>query len=422
MANSYNATDSMEKKSIDNPTVEKAATEELTAEEYRKRAEKYKDAIRNQWKIFGRVGVFLLAAMIALLIFSVAWFAVNNKVSGTGTSVSAAPSDFELAAKVPENDKDAGGAWDSLLSEVKGEKISATIVNESTQSFFVSPGSSKTDITWAITNDSNMGNYGTENSAAGLSPGASGELTFYLIANRTGTLHISLDLSMVGYKDKNRSPVSSDAGELLEGHILLFAGCSKNNGKVSYKGWISEDADPWSVALSYPVQDTGTGTESRTEYGTLSRGADGILTWTADVTAGTAYPVTIYWIWPEVLGQYLTGPDSQINIGKHPGLFTEVLPSKLFQMMQVTTGLDENGTDVESVSNRYFKWASSADEANDKVLAASDFQKNVGQLEQLRNGTGNLSVYSNLCVYYNRADQYIGENVRYVYLKLTANE
>ena len=100
----------------------------------------------------------------------------------------------------------------------------------------------------------------------------------------------------------------------------------------------------------------------------------------------------------------------------------EALPSGLLSKMKITTKKDESGNLVNLVSNRYFKWSLSYDKENDKDLAQRDFLYNAEQLEELRNGNGNLGVYSNLCAYYNKADQYMGENVRYVTLKLTANE
>lgn len=71
--------------------------EELTPEEYRQQAQEEMQNLKNQWKTFFRTGIFLFAAVAAMIILGVAWFVSNNKVAGTGTSISASGSDFDLA-------------------------------------------------------------------------------------------------------------------------------------------------------------------------------------------------------------------------------------------------------------------------------------------------------------------------------------
>ena len=76
----------------------KKKKEELTPEEYRQKARKEIQDLKNQWKVFFRTGFVVLAALIAIIAASIAWFVSNNKVDLTGMSIRAAGSEFDLAA------------------------------------------------------------------------------------------------------------------------------------------------------------------------------------------------------------------------------------------------------------------------------------------------------------------------------------
>ena len=90
--------------------------------------------------------------------------------------------------------------------------------------------------------------------------------------------------------------------------------------------------------------------------------------------------------------------------GKRPLLFpdADALPGQLFSKM----------CDSKSVSssNRYFRWED-----------ADTFGKTVTDkvLSQLRSNF-NPVIYENVAAYYNLADEYLGENIRYVKLKVDA--
>ena len=76
----------------------KKENEEVTAEEYRQKAQEQIHELKDQWKIFFRTGIIILAAVIVIIAVSIAWFTMNNQVEATGTSIQAAGSEFELAA------------------------------------------------------------------------------------------------------------------------------------------------------------------------------------------------------------------------------------------------------------------------------------------------------------------------------------
>ena len=383
----------------------KREKEELTAEEYRQKAQKQIELLKNQWKIFFRTGIIVVAAVIVMIVASIAWFVSNTRVDATGVAIRPADMPFDLAAAGTKSDASADrGRYDELLT------VSPGASREIDGKKYWSTDGSHTSICWAVTPESNMNNTGEAGKPTGIEPGSYGKMTFYIIPNKDGPLKVTLDLVLTGYQiadnKKNEENVTKNdltevtdpsLQQLLEGHVLLFAGYNEAAG--CYKGWISRDAGEWSIRLG-----------SETEAAVLEV-KSGKLTWNnTNAQKNTAYPVTIYWIWPERLESYLRKADGYS--GKNPLLFPEdpssennalsTLPEKLFETMGKA---EEN-----SSSNRYFRWEDSA-----------KFQENVTKdtLSQIREKF-NPALYSMVAAYYDSADQYLGKNVQYVQLKLDA--
>lgn len=383
----------------------KKEKEELTAEEYRQKAQKQIELLKNQWKIFFRTGIIVVAAFIVMIVASIAWFVSNTRVDATGVAIQPADMPFDLAAAGTESNASADqGIYDELLTvslgasrEIEGKKYWST-------------DGSHTSICWAVTPESNMNNTGEDGKPTGIEPGSYGKMTFYIIPNKDGSLKVTLDLVLTGYQiadnKKNEANVTqNDLTEvtdpsllqLLEGHVLLFAGYNEKAG--CYKGWISRDAGEWSMRLG-----------SETEAAVLES-KSGKLTWNnTNAKKDTAYPVTIYWIWPERLESYLRKADGYS--GKNPLLFSEDPSSEQNALSALPENLFETMGEVEenSSSNRYFRWEDS-----------EKFQENVTKdtLSQIREKF-NPALYSMVAAYYDSADQYLGKNVQYVQLELDA--
>ena len=357
--------------------------DELTPEEYRKKAQEQIQNYKHQWKIFIRTGIVILAAVIAIIIACIAWFVSNNKVTGSGIGIRSAGSDFELAADAGADGKNSAGAYDDLLEASPGTE--EPLGDKS----YITTDDSHTSITWSIVNESNMRN---NQNNLGIEPGTSGILRFYIISHKDGALNVTLDLGLTGYTNGTGSTIvksEETAQKLVKGHILLFAGYEQRTN--SYEGWISEDADPWTMTLDEGI--------------TLTRNTDGTLTWAVEnAKKDTAYPVQIYWIWPEILGSYLR--KDQTETGNRPILFPEepatgentsgnpkALPKDLY------TKMSQNG--------KYFRYENKDDQVTADILW------------QMRNDF-NPVIYGEIADYYNLGDQYLGENVRYLKLELEA--
>lgn len=383
----------------------KKEKEELTAEEYRQKAQEQIELLKNQWKIFFRTGIIVVAAVIVMIAVSIAWFVSNTRVDATGVAIRSADMPFDLAAAGTKSTASADqGTYDDLLT------VSPGASREIAGKKYWSTDGSHTSICWAVTPESNMNNTGEDGKPTGIEPGSYGKMTFYIIPNKDGPLKVTLDLVLTGYQiaddKKNAENVTRNdltevtdpsLQQLLEGHILLFAGYNEKAG--CYKGWISRDAGEWSMRLG-----------SETEAAVLES-KSGKLTWNnTNAKKDTAYPVTIYWIWPERLESYLRKADGYS--GKNPLLFPEDPSSEENALSALPENLFETMGEVEedSSSNRYFRWEDSA-----------KFQENVTKdtLSQIREKF-NPALYSMVAAYYDSADQYLGKNVQYVQLKLDA--
>lgn len=357
--------------------------DELTPEEYRKKAQEQIQNYKHQWKIFIRTGIVVLAAAIAIIIACIAWFVSNNKVTGSGIGIRSADSDFELAADAGADGKNSAGKYDKLLEVSPGTE--KTLGDKS----YITTDDSHTSITWSIVNESNMRN---NQNHPGIEPGTSGMLRFYIISHKDGALNVTLNLGLTGYTNGTGSTiVKSDepAQKLVKGHVLLFAGYEQKTN--SYEGWISEDAAPWTMTL-----DNGS---------TLTRNTDGMLTWAVEnAKKDTAYPVKIYWIWPEILGSYLR--KDQTATGNRPILFPED-PATGENTSENPKALPKDLYEKMSQNGKYFRY-----ESKDEKVTAD-------RLWQMRNDF-NPVIYGEIADYYNLGDQYLGENVRYLKLKLEA--
>lgn len=385
-----------------------------TPEEYREKAQEQIQDLKDQWKTFFRTGPIVIAAAIVMIAVSIAWFVSNTKVDATGVQIRAAGSEFDLAAEAKPDVESATGAYDKLLDVSPGATLSIG------DKKFRYTGEGKTSISWAITDDSNMQN----NKDLGIEPGSSGKLTFYIISHKDGPLSVNINLTFTGYyvegwnstaatntavKLSDLKELDKTTQQLLEGHVLFFAGYDEKSN--SYKAWISDDAESWNMTLEntcIKASNAGNDTES-SEAPLLTRNKDGSLTWKIDqAVSEAAYPVTIYWVWPEMLESYL-GKEQNT---RYPLLFPKdssdtdklcALPLNLFTTMCAT------GTNNEK-SNRYFRWE---DQETFSTTVTAD------KLSQMRNKY-NPAVYGAIAAYYNLADQYLGRNVQYAKLTLDA--
>lgn len=235
-----------------------------TAAEYRQAADEHVRTLKDFWKDFLVSGLFVLAAIVAIFA-CLAWFAANNRVSATGSTIGAKAARYSLTA-TGEGEPDAHTGY---YERTDAEKQNITRLD--------------TTDAMTVTLGSNLNN----ESADSLYPGARGKITFTvkpLVDDLNGvTINLSRVLKVTGnVVVEDGKMLTSDAQTLLglvKGHLLFFTKC--DNGYYSDRVINNQITIPKSKFCE----------DGKTTNPTKK-----------------SVPVTLYWVWPEYFQNFvLTG-------------------------------------------------------------------------------------------------------------------
>ena len=312
--------------------------------------------------------VFAFVALIALIALGIAWFMSNSKVTSTGTSVSAQDDRlFELASvgkrQTAEEDYLKDESKKSILS-AGTEKTYASYIENGTevqkeQTYHVGTGS----LAWYL------------DSQESILPGANGKLEFYIIPKKDDvkSVTVSFDITAYVYKDEGnvdkRAVKSEDTTlqNLIQGHILFF---QQLDDVYGYQKWLEADKP---FVIKAP------------ENGSFKQ--------------NVPYKVTIYWIWPQYFRNYVYTQKSTQG-----DLFTDAAnQTSDSDYARINTFINSQRT-VKTSQNKLFY-----DESRE-VQVESDINKNMAQ-----------NTLDQCSKYYNKADEYIGTNAKYIYVGIKAN-
>lgn len=238
-----------------------------TAAEYRQAADEHVRTLKDFWKDFLVSGLFVLAAIVAIFA-CLAWFAANNRVSATGSTIGAKADRYTITA-AGEGDADAHVGYYERSGRTDEEKK-------------VIDGLDTTDA-MTVTLTSNLNN----ETAGSLYPGARGRITFTVTPRTDNLGDITINLSRVlkvtgiGVVEDGGT-LTSEAEALLglvKGHLLFFTSC--RNGYYSGRVVDGKIEIPKSEFCEHG-KTTNPTNKSRT--------------------------VTLYWVWPEYFQNFvLTG-------------------------------------------------------------------------------------------------------------------
>lgn len=239
-----------------------------TAAEYRQAADEHVRTLEDFWKDFLVSGLFVLAAIVAIFA-CLAWFAANNRVSATGSTIAAKAGRYTLTA-AGEGESGAHVGYYERSERAPEEKPAIDGLD--------------TSDAMTVTLGSNLNN----ETAGSLYPGARGKITFTvkpLVSDLDG---VTINLSRL-LKVTNIVGVVGDGGTLapeaeallglIKGHLLFFTSC-KN-------GYYSNRVTNCQITIQ------------KKEFC-----KDGNV---ANPT-NQPVPVTLYWVWPEYFQNFvLTG-------------------------------------------------------------------------------------------------------------------
>lgn len=320
--------------------------------------------------------VLLLAAsfVVLLAVITAAWFASNKKVKGEDMTVTAADIGFELAS--------SGSAvrhssyWTKAdTSYLEGEDGSGQDKD----------GNAVTYKATGVTTHKIMQRITTANDAA-VEPGSYGKMEFYVIPKQDGDITVQFTLSVRGFYEK-------DANNLVD---IATLDSTNNNGLDQNQILTYQDALRYLQGHVFFFQTEGDPNDATNAY--CFKNPIENNTFTLEIQNAVAdklYPVTVFWIWPETIGQLVLK-----NNNSH---LMEGIP-----VVENVTGAI-TGTDKEKVISMV--------KAN-KTNILKDLQAGNDHVNDMIDDAERY--YSMLDNWYNLADQSIGEYVDYFMVEVNA--
>ena len=343
-----------------------------------------------------------IAAFAILVFASIAWFTMNKDVgtSGMGVQVAPAPFELEVSGLYVENEDDFSKA-DSEYDDGEAQ-LEANTYRTSGQ---------YGKIIWRKTgNTADDGHY-----AKDLEPNSHGKLTFWVVPNSTGSLDIEFDFNIRGFigaftdpEDEEAEPeltnlyeinddlTIEDSGglianasqlsdkkaalEYIQGHILFF---SDYNGTY-YSGFLGTGR---SIRFGDCINPS---TNAKYNAGNP-----------VSVTEGQKYQVTIYWKWANTFEQMVFDETSR---KKDEPLFVSTNTTDRTAIYSYLSA-----TESSEMKNKVFK-----------DLTVSAITTDLGYVQN--NTTASIdSATKELTDAYNNADSFIGNNIDYIMIEMTAS-
>lgn len=290
-----------------------------------------------------------------LIAVSLAWFTLDKALDLDSFGMTSVDSPFELMTE---------GSQDGLQDKILDSKeYSNSTVNE--DSNVTSEKYSK--IYWLMNDESNMKNQSAD--SAGINPGTSGKLTFYVVPKQSGRLDIKFKLNITGYTESGTgdnttyAPVKDeDINNYVNGHIMFFE--NYDGTKKTYSKFLHNE--------------------------TFERTFD-------DCKVDEPIAVDIYWVWPNTLGQILL-KSSDSNLSENNVLFGD--------------NSDERTDFAKYIidnASKFFKSDDHISEDNKNAI-----------INMLTGKSYNASQLAALSSLYNNADEAIGTSVNDLLVELTA--
>ena len=353
--------------------------ENLSVEELHVRiAEDKKKAVRSLF--------MALSALVVMVGFCIAWFVSNHRVNATGMNIEAANAqDFQLASKGKrqeaeqkylknEDSQNILNNGTAYLKNSDGKMITASDDTNNTEIYYAG----FTNLAWRLDDD------------VTLMPGASGSMTFYIIPRKENLTSANLTFTLKAYEDDTKTGVAAVSKDnqlqnLVMGHILFFR---NRDADGSYVGWIAPD-------------ENGSYLMANSEY-SFTVTPENKTTFEKDIP----YPVTLYWVWPNYIRNY-------IYTNQNGSLFTNPDSSDYQDLLKFLNKENFQNNETEQKYSKIFY-------AKPDSGATSAKGSTGGNGNQINSNITD-AVLNECNEAYNNADQYIGENARYLYVDVTVD-
>lgn len=340
--------------------------------------EELRAQIEEDKKKAGRSAVFMFAALIAIIVICIAWFVANTRVHLTTGTISAQnPALFELASVGSRTAAESGKLKDEADSNLLTDGNEETEYEEyrelnngtwtrveSKQTYYTGTA----DLAWHL-----------RSSNGAISPGAEGKLEFYIIPKVADLKSVEVTLSLEAYQEESGRAVKSKNDtlqNLIQGHILLFQNLQGDT--VGYSGWLQDGK------LKITPSDISTTTGSATSENTGDE---------KTFERNVPYKVTVYWVWPKRFQNYIYNQRDYLQEDLFGSESDSITQGDLLTYVRKQAAAKTGGTLFYIQGEN----AITAPEAIGKTMERA-------LLDECSN-------------YYNAADEYIGTNARYLYVK-----
>ena len=330
---------------------------------------------KQRHQFFGSLFAIIITGLLliqSISHFSLGWFSLGNQVSANGSSVSVATKNFEL--RVSEGNIGYENLYTFIDLPITDSSATMTSLAEGTDS-----------IIWRIAGESDV-----------LSPGSQGTLEFDIVLLTANIEDIKFKLDFrcftASIEEINDvevvtglseiTPTSSHSDEekngaiLLSHHLMFFRNRTGNDeSDYQYDGFI-EDLSSFTLS---PVQ---------------------------DALEENVYHATIYWIWPNTVGQILLDSSNATDQG--------YLGEDVVSLLNSSGETNDRSHVKNYLKNNMLFYSSSSDLSYFGDLVDDLYTKR-GLSETFQ------SEYDTLSAGYNTADLMIGMNVNYVCAMLNAD-
>lgn len=281
-----------------------------------------------------------------LIAVSLAWFTLDKALDLDSFGMKSVDQPFELKTV---------GSKDSLKAEILDDLGYSLVADESNIT-----SDENNRIYWLLDDESGM--------KKSIEPGSHGKLTFYVVPNQSGEMKIQFNIGLTGYtavENNGETAYEKVSDETLEkflnGHIMFFTDCKDGN----YSGFLYDE--------------------------TLTRTF-------SDCEVGVPVPVTIYWVWPNTLGQILLTSTDEYLSGESGVLFADESEERELFADYIIQHTDS-----------YFKTENGVSDAEKAAIR-----------KMLAGQTYDPSQLASLSSMYNNADETIGTSVSDLLVELTA--
>ena len=211
----------------------------------RENKRKHSEEVLALYRSLRKTILLMLTTVFTLVVVTVAWFANNSSVNSLLSSISASDKvSFELAS-VGEEATLGDGTLPGEYNDVElGDDytISGSVIGKWTKG--------TQTIHWNMNAQSNLNNYvaqdNSESQNDGLSPGAHGQIQFYVIPTEIGKLSGKFNLEIVPLKEttvlgqtKWIEIEDETALRLLRGHLLFYYSHQDNETEITLVNYLN---------------------------------------------------------------------------------------------------------------------------------------------------------------------------------------